>query len=530
MKISRSPLLGLSLVELVSRWRSSQGDALLVAVLMATIAWLSLRLWHFDFDDPAIVYRIAENLAEGRGWVYNLGERTNASTSALWTLLLAAGTWVFGKAPTAAHLLDGAAWLGCGVLLYGLARQWMSSIVAFLTTLLFVSDPIFGLSTGLELHLLMFWALLAFRAEGKNQPILLGVSLGLMGLTRPDGILLGGVLLLYHWLRNRGFPWRAILTALILLVPWLLFSALYFGSLVPNTLAAKMAQGSSGFWEATLPGSFSPLPLFVRGVIQLFSDAYHPICLGLGLPFALAGSFLMAARAQPCRDPGGAGRWPDARGDRLALVIPIWGILHLIAYSSLGVPAYHWYALPVVLSISFCLGGALQRSLDGPVLARRILGPVVGLVALLGIGWNLYHYSIFDPLEPRVAAYRTVADWIVSETPDHWTVAAAEIGTLGYRSRRKMIDMAGLLHRQVDELATGKLGIGEALTGLPLPHHPAYGSVPRRFARVECRKTSGLRFALSLGMNRPSSRFPGAAPQLFGLRSSSDFSAFLHHP
>ena len=30
------------------------------------------------------------------------------------------------------------------------------------------------------------------------------------------------------------------------------------------------------------------------------------------------------------------------------------------------------------------------------------------------------------------------------------------------------------------------LGIGEALTGLPLPHHQAYGSVPRRFARVEC--------------------------------------------
>ena len=40
----------------------------------------------------------------------------------------------------------------------------------------------------------------------------------------------------------------------------------------------------------------------------------------------------------------------------------------------------------------------------------------------------------------------------------------------------------------------------------------------------------GLSVAVSLGMNRPSPRFPGAAPQLFGLRSSSDFSAFLHRP
>ena len=31
-----------------------------------------------------------------------------------------------------------------------------------------------------------------------------------------------------------------------------------------------------------------------------------------------------------------------------------------------------------------------------------------------------------------------------------------------------------------------ELGIGEALSGLPLPHHQAYGSVPWRFARVEC--------------------------------------------
>ncbi len=450
-------------------------DSLLVVVLLIVIALLSLRLWHFHFDDAAITYRIAENLAEGHGWVFNPGERTNASTSVLWTLLLAAGSWVLGKAPAAAHLLDTAAWLGCGVLLYGLARHWMFSTVAFLTTLLFVSDPIFGLSTGLELHLLIFWALLALRAESKNQPTMLGVALGLMGLTRPDALLLGGVLLFHHGLRNRCLPWRAILIVLILFSPWLLFSAVYFGSLVPNTLAAKMAQGSSGGWQTTLPGAFSPLPLFVRGVMKVFSDVYHPIFLGLGLPLALAGFFLMAARAQPSGKLGGAGTRPDAQGYRLALVIPVWGALHLVAYSSLGVPAYHWYALPVVLSIIFCLGGILQRSLEGPVLTRRILTPVAGFVALLGIGWNLYHYSILDPPEPRAVAYRTVADWIVSETPEDWTVAAAEIGTLGYHSRRTIIDMGGLLHQQVDELGAGKLGWWmQKRPDLVLLHTPAW--------------------------------------------------------
>ena len=101
---------------------------------------------------------------------------------------------------------------------------------------------------------------------------MLGVALGLIGLTCPDGIPLGEVLLFHHGLQNHGFPWRVILTALLLFSPWPLFSSLYFGSFVPNSLAAEMAQGSSDGRETTLPEAFPPLPLFVRGMIQVFSD------------------------------------------------------------------------------------------------------------------------------------------------------------------------------------------------------------------------------------------------------------------
>lgn len=430
-------------------------DGLLTAVLLFVVGLLSIRLWDFHFDDAAILYRIADNLAEGHGWVFNLGEAINASTSVLWTLLLAVGTWLGGAAPPAAHLLHAFAWLGLAMLLYGFIRYWMFPIGAFLTSLLFVSDPILGVSTGLELHLLFLCALMAFQAERGDQPILLGISIGLIGLTRPDSLVLAVLLLLHRGLRIRGLPWRTILAALVVWIPWLLYSTFQLGSPLPNTLFAKMAQGSSGAWEATAPGALSHLPLFVRGLLQVFSDAYHPAFLVVGLPLTLAGFCWLLVLARPLGGLRSREEGQDSRGWLLALSLPIWGFLHLIAYSSLGVPAYHWYAGPIVLSIIFCLGVMLQLSLEGSVPLQRISGYLAVLAVLFGVGWNLYYYWIL-PVEPRIVAYRKVAAWIAEDTPEEWTLAAAEIGTLGYYSKRTVVDMGELLHRS-DGLADGEL-------------------------------------------------------------------------
>ena len=57
-------------------------------------------------DDAMITYRVAENLAYGRGFVYNLGERVQVSTTPLYAIVLAPGVWLLGTAPRAALVLN----------------------------------------------------------------------------------------------------------------------------------------------------------------------------------------------------------------------------------------------------------------------------------------------------------------------------------------------------------------------------------------------------------------------------------------
>lgn len=56
-----------------------------ITLVIFLCAYLSFRQ-----DDAYIFYTYAKNIAEGNGYVFNLGEKVNATTSPLYTLLLAA--------------------------------------------------------------------------------------------------------------------------------------------------------------------------------------------------------------------------------------------------------------------------------------------------------------------------------------------------------------------------------------------------------------------------------------------------------
>ena len=70
-----------------------------------------------------ITFRVAENLASGRGFVYNPGERVQVTTTPLYALILAPGVWLFGSAPTAALILNIALAGLIPILAYDLGRH-----------------------------------------------------------------------------------------------------------------------------------------------------------------------------------------------------------------------------------------------------------------------------------------------------------------------------------------------------------------------------------------------------------------------
>ena len=59
-------------MQFVVRKTSMHRRELLVAglILAALSLWIGVSFWRFDWDDCYITYRIAENIANGKGWVY----------------------------------------------------------------------------------------------------------------------------------------------------------------------------------------------------------------------------------------------------------------------------------------------------------------------------------------------------------------------------------------------------------------------------------------------------------------------------
>src|ERR1700683_3678861 len=92
---------------------------------LVLLSAMVLRLWicraGFFYDDGMIVLRVAENIARGNGFCYNVGEPLQAATSLLWSLIAALVWKLFpGNAFSAVRalgcLLDSCAAIGITML------------------------------------------------------------------------------------------------------------------------------------------------------------------------------------------------------------------------------------------------------------------------------------------------------------------------------------------------------------------------------------------------------------------------------
>ena len=202
-------------------------------------------------DDAWITYRVAENLAAGVGFVYNAGEHVLIATSPLQTLVLA-GVHRLGVDLSVAGVGIGvlAATIG-GILVYLIGCR--AGVLAGLTAGLFFSaypflPSVYAMETPLELCL----ALAAVYAYLRERVWLAALLLGLATLARMDVVLLAGILSA-HWIwTRRSFPAVPLMIYAATIIPWFIFSVLYFGALFPATLAVKVAQGQQG-WEQYFP-------------------------------------------------------------------------------------------------------------------------------------------------------------------------------------------------------------------------------------------------------------------------------------
>jgi glycerophosphoryl diester phosphodiesterase len=416
---------------------------LAVLSLAALGGFLSVINFGFAYDDAYITYRVAYNFAAGHGFVYNLGERVLVTTAPFYGLVLGALGWLLGpdRIPAISAVLSGLSFTLIGLGLYDYARLHGQPLVGWLAGYFLLTSPIFLDVFGGEMPFQLALGLWAFVCYARGWRAASAVLLALTALARPDGVLAAVVLFGYDAIRRRRIPWREGFIYAAVLLPFVLAAWVYFGSPLPMTLSAKIAQRDAGLWTT-----------YGRGLRDWVAHYLLPGVRGPHLSF-----FAL--------DPGTLSFW-------LTLGVPAllfyrvwwpplaWLAFFVIWYRTMKVPFYHWYSAPAVMALSMVaacgVAGvvALARRIAARAKTSARVSPIVTGPVFAAIGVALAIYSTASWVQaaassrfplPGVPPYAEAGRWLREHTPADSTIAYYEIGHIGYYSQRYMIDPLGLL-------------------------------------------------------------------------------------
>jgi hypothetical protein len=135
-----------------------------VAYLVALTGLLYALFYAWGYDDPYITYRYARNLADGHGFVYNLGERTLSTTTPFYTLLLAGLSFIWNDLPRLANFISAASLAAGGLLLWDLGRHLRAPVIGWSALLLYPTFPLVNTTIGSETPIYLALCVAAFLA------------------------------------------------------------------------------------------------------------------------------------------------------------------------------------------------------------------------------------------------------------------------------------------------------------------------------------------------------------------------------
>ena len=414
----------------------------LVAIVLC---WL---FWDRGYDDPYITYRYAVNLAHGAGFVYNTSERVLSTTTPLYTLVLAGAGLAGLDVPQTSNAIGCLSLALGGLAIWRLGQEWQAPLVGIGGLLLYPTFPLAIATLGAETALYLALILFGFLACAREQLGRAAVLLALATLTRADGTLAvaaAGLFVLLVW---RRWPWRALAIYCMVLAPWFVFAWLYFGALLPATLATKQQQGQMAISRGFLDG------------LAAQAQAYWGIPL-FRLHFVLAavGLFSLLARQR---------RW---------LLLPGWNVLYILAYMALGVSGYFWYYAPLVIGFVALAGlgiAAVHRFVEGRGGPRWAAGVGAALLLALCVAQASTLISLRRTPDSRLEIYRSVGEWLRDGVPADASVGTLEVGIIGYYAQRRMIDFAGLIQPETALRLTTNSTYQDAALWAVHHFHPDY--------------------------------------------------------
>jgi hypothetical protein len=392
-------------------------------------------------DDSFITYTYAANLIDHGQFVFNVGERVLATTTPFFALLLSIFYLMGADLARATPLINLVLDLFIAIIAYMIMVRlsFKKPLVAFVVFAgFFFLEPIVRNSSsgGMESSLYVLLILGIVYASLTQRWTLAGIMAALVFLTRPDGLIIVGVIFSYYLISQKSFPFRAALAFAAVLAPWLMFATIYYGNPIPSGVWAKLVLGKD--YSTPLGEKFN-FVYFHRKSILLFI----PVLLGLG---GLAYASYNAARNR---------RWDLA-------IFPAFFILFNFAFMLTSTAkGWFWYFVPLYVPLYLFAGYICGEIVEKLPLAR--VAVLAYVVISIGV---IYYRSIPNEirwLELRSESWnvglKQASVWINNNTPSNAVIMCKTAGIPGYYAKRKLIDPLCIISPQLLKDYPGK---GEA--------------------------------------------------------------------
>ncbi len=469
---------------LASQSPNPMKQRLLWGIVLALLLAHAAAFLRYTIDDAYITFACAKNLAAGEGPVFVPGEHVESTSSMLWAVLLAPFEAVGLGAPTGSKILG----VACVLLALFFAVKLLvrmrpairpgEQVAAGL--LIAVSSPfvvwsVYGMENGLAALLLVSAAYLFEGERRAGAGWRSAVPIMLLETARPEGFMFVAFFLLLRFVHaatdapnRRGYlmPWLAVLLAP--LAAYEIGGLLYFGHLLPNTVAAKVGMH-------LLPQIKHGLLYLVRGRSAVLTYTFlAALVLAVPALFATARRLDRAALAEAWRRHGG-----------YLTVIGLVALQMLFAVLVGGdwMPNGRFlsHAAPLIVialvyGYSVLAAGAREVSgvLPGIAPSLRLIA-TCALLFLIGYNVHTSERSIHGPVGELQASEDSALAGEVAYldsvgTPND-VVACSDIGRVGYYFRGRVLDWWGLAN---EEVTSAGEALGNIRAETVLRHRPRF--------------------------------------------------------
>jgi hypothetical protein len=384
--------------------------------------------YYFRLDDTYIFYKYAKNIADGNGYVFNLAEKVNATTSPLYTLILAFLYWILNPFINVDFVIIGnlISIISIIIILLSIKKLLNDDLKFSLFAMIFCAMPLikfgFGMETFLNLALIVYSTYL----YANNKLTLASIFAGLAVLARLDSALFAVIIFLHYIIINRRFPpILSILVFLLVIIPWFIFSKIYFNSYLPTTIGAKLSQAQLGI--------FGDGFVFFTYSGRIVPGGYFSIIILIAITLTST-IYLIRKKISIFNSTG-------------ISILMIWSITLLITYGFIiKAPPYSWYYTPYAIPISILLAVSLSGSL------KSLKIKILFITIFFMIACILPIKSMFQGYNPKYLNFSRTAEWLNKNAVKGSLLAVDDIGILGfYYNKGKLVDAHGLINSEVTE-------------------------------------------------------------------------------